>query len=121
MSWWSKRKRQRVKKKNGAAAMKIRSGGLQAWILEQETRLVIERPEVLLDIFDGAVRLRQRVAVNLDAFEFLVFERVVLRLRADDSHLCASLFQGERLLPHATVKRNGKVFDNDTDFFIRAS
>ena len=75
--------------------------------LEQEAGFVIERPEVFLDILDGTVRLRQRMTINPDAFEFLVFERVGLRLRADDRHFGTRLFQGERLLPHAAVKRNG--------------
>ena len=85
--------------------------------LEQETRLVVKRTEVFLDVFNGTIRFRKRMAVYLDAIQFLVFLRICFCFRTDDRNFCTRLLQGKRFLPHTAVKRYRKIFDNNTDFF----
>ena len=85
--------------------------------LEQKARLVVKGTEVFLDIFDRTIRFGERVAVNLDAFQLFVFQRVILRFRTNDRNLCAGLFQSQRFLPYTAVKRYREVFDYNTDFF----
>ena len=73
--------------------------------LEQETRLVVKRTEVFLDVFNGTIRFRKRMAVYLDAIQFLVFLRICFCFRTNDRNFGTGLFQGKRFLPYTAIKR----------------
>ena len=53
--------------------------------------------------------------VNRDAVENLVWLRVTAHLRADDSHIVAGIPQCTGFLPDPSIKRHGKIFDDDED------
>ncbi len=63
---------------------------------------------------DRALRLqRQRVAVDVDAFDHFEAGFIPLAGGADDRHVCTSCLQRAGFLPHPPVKRQGQVFDHD--------
>ena len=63
----------------------------------------------------AASLLADPMAVNLNAFEFLLRGGEAAHLGADDDHLVACVAQGARLLPHPAIERHRQVLNDDQD------